>query len=1003
MKNIIVYFLISLLATLFYIAGLVFFLTDHERNDKCEMTYMFEYPQYVRIHHELDELYPKYGLYAYGEGRTTKKARNMQFNGIPVVFLPGNAGSHHQVRSLASVALRKALNSGTTFHFDYFTIDLNSEFSAFYGPILYEQLQYVLSSIEKVLELYKNDSRRPRRVVLIGHSVGGIVAKNAIATLVKQNKHLVSIFIALASPLAREPVYFDRYASSFYASSSFNQTNITSVSIAGGYSDILVPTYLTINQDSINLVATNIAKCWVESNHVQILWCKQLVLAINRALFDSVDRNSNQISTDSNFVQKVFRHHLTHNSGSYVDLTGATEKLIKIDYKGDWIENIQRHYTIDLKEGLKQPQWYMVGLTLQAPYQKLSVLAINLEVTDWVFACSAAYPNKASRVCVEAKHLTQYSEIAPSNRHKRRLLTVDLHEIKRRNREFTHVVFRALPTDDHLIFHVDTYSEDEREATVSLPKFSFQKRLLQRTPEKAVVFNLIFPELEDPLQIYQLYLEPVQCDSKEHHSTASLITPWANESVHMHFTELLNKPFILRVQNPKPAGGESVRVQLTLEPSCVYAISVRLHIIGVFGQLARHYSPFIISTCATVFLLAFQSQVNVVGRTKRVPIFFSSLVVGLKEIWLVAAAFLVSLTCKRYLPEPEFYISENAIYTVIAMTIMIMVSYSLIFILLAAYCFSLFALESTAHKLALKLLAKSVTLTFRFSDYFVTFLHKMPFLVAATLIALCFTACGGLALCVGLLFYFLKLTQMSQEYVEQVAWFILGSLARKIRRLLSKRNEGLKEATESTGLEEKSLKSTLTSERNDVSSDERVENSDLETAADGHEGASEETEVEENKEIDARPLEDLTESNNSIFFHSSMFVIWAFVAALNVPAVLTWAHNFKYSRNLSPDESLLPGLIFSIGAFFLWQFDLPRVDRRFSSVLRVIILTLVPISFLYGAVSVYRINYMLTFLFALVLLQQFAPKVATEIGEATDDARKRDAHERYDDIKKKID
>ncbi|XP_066254191.1 GPI inositol-deacylase [Euwallacea similis] len=1002
MKNIIVYFLLTVFATLFYIAGLAFFLTDHEPNDKCEMTYMFEYPQYVRIHHELDEQYPKYGLYAYGEGRTTKKARNMQFNGIPVVFLPGNAGSHHQVRSLASVALRKALNSGTSFHFDYFTIDLNSEFSALYGPILYEQLQYVLSSIERVLELYKNSSRRPQQVVLIGHSVGGIVAKKAIATLVKHNKHFVSIFIALASPLAREPIYFDRYVRSFYASSFFNQTNVTSVSIAGGYSDILVPAYLTTDQNSINLVATNVAKCWVESNHVQILWCKQLVLAINRALFDSVNRSSNQISADSSFVHKVFQHHLTHNSGSYVDLNGATEKLIKIDYKGEWIENIQRQYTVDLKKGLKQPHWYMVGLTLQTTYQKLSVLAINLEVTDWVFACNAAYPNKASRVCVDVEHLTQHSEIAPSSRHKRRLLTLDLHEIKRRNREFTHVVFRALPTDEHLTFHVDTYSKHERETTVSLPKFSFQKRLLQRTPEKAVVFNLIFPELEDPLQIYQLYLEPVQCGTKEHHSTASLITPWANESVHMHFTELLNKPFILRVQNPKPLGGGSARVRLILEPSCVYEISVRLHIIGVFGQLARYYSTFIISTCATVFLLVFQSQVDVMGRTKRVPIFFSSLAVGLKEMWLVAAVFLVSLACKKYLPEPEFYISENAIYTVIAMTIIIMVSYSLIFILLAAYCLSLFALESTVHKLTLKLLAKSVTLTFRFSDYFVTFLHKMPFLVTAALIALCFSACGGLALCVGLLFYFLKLTQMSQEYVEQVAWFILKSLAKKIRKLLSKRNEEVKEATKKKELKEESSESTLKSERNNTSPDERVKSSDLEPSADSHEGAIKGTEVEK-KKVDIGPLRDITKSNNSIFFHSSMFIIWAFVAALNVPTVITWAHNFKYSRNLSPDESLLPGLVFSIGAFFLWQFDLPRVDRRFNSILRLITLTLIPICFLYAAVSVYRINYMLTFLFALVLLQQFAPKVATEIEEISDDARNRDLHERYDDIKKKID
>lgn len=62
-----------------------------------------------------------------------------------------------------------------------------------------------------------------------------------------------------------------------------------------------------------------------------------------------------------------------------------------------------------------------------------------------------------------------------------------------------------------------------------------------------------------------------------------------------------------------------------------------------------------------------------------------------------------------------------------------------------------------------RLLAKSVTLTFRFSDYFVTFLHKVPFIVAAALIALCFSACGGLALCVGLVFYFLKVSEVNLQ------------------------------------------------------------------------------------------------------------------------------------------------------------------------------------------------------------------------------------------------
>lgn len=125
--------------------------------------------------------------------------------------------------------------------------------------------------------------------------------------------------------------------------------------------------------------------------------------------------------------------------------------------------------------------------------------------------------------------------------------------------------------------------------------------------------------------------------------------------------ESLSKPFILRVQNAKPFAAGDARVRLILEPSCTYKIryyfytkfftkfytvfffSIRLHIIGVFGQLARYYSTFLISTLAVIFLLAFQSQIHQIGETGRVPIFFSSLFHGSRQIWIVVVTYFVSV------------------------------------------------------------------------------------------------------------------------------------------------------------------------------------------------------------------------------------------------------------------------------------------------------------------------------------------------------------------------
>ena len=52
--------------------------------------------QKIGLNKEGDHHFPMYGLYAYTEGKHIEAVRNLKFNGIPVLFLPGNAGSYKQ-------------------------------------------------------------------------------------------------------------------------------------------------------------------------------------------------------------------------------------------------------------------------------------------------------------------------------------------------------------------------------------------------------------------------------------------------------------------------------------------------------------------------------------------------------------------------------------------------------------------------------------------------------------------------------------------------------------------------------------------------------------------------------------------------------------------------------------------------------------------------------------------------------------------------------------------
>ena len=75
------------------------------------------------------------------------------------------------VRSVASVAYRKALDSRKKFHFDFFTIDFDEEYSALFGGTLRNQASFSAKSVDRILDLYKSNRVQPTSVIVIGQSM----------------------------------------------------------------------------------------------------------------------------------------------------------------------------------------------------------------------------------------------------------------------------------------------------------------------------------------------------------------------------------------------------------------------------------------------------------------------------------------------------------------------------------------------------------------------------------------------------------------------------------------------------------------------------------------------------------------------------------------------------------------------------------------------------------------------------------------------------------------
>ncbi|XP_049382837.1 uncharacterized protein LOC125847215 isoform X1 [Solanum stenotomum] len=330
----------------------------------CTMTYM--YPTYIPVPTPKNVSSMKYGLHLYHEGW-----RKIDFNdhlktlsGVPVLFIPGNGGSYKQVRSVAaesdrayqggplehsfyqeaSLTLREGVDFDVTSTplpyqytsmLDWFAVDLEGEHSAMDGRILEEHTDYVVYAIHRILDHYKesHDARvkegaavsrsPPRSVILVGHSMGGFVARAAIVHP-HLRKSAVETVLTLSSPHQSPPLALQPSLGQYYArvnhewrkgyevqtSSSGHHlsdpllSHVVVVSISGGYHDYQVRSNLQ-SLDGIvppthgfMISSTSMKNVWLSMEHQVILWCNQLVVQVSHTLLSLIDQGTGQPISD---------------------------------------------------------------------------------------------------------------------------------------------------------------------------------------------------------------------------------------------------------------------------------------------------------------------------------------------------------------------------------------------------------------------------------------------------------------------------------------------------------------------------------------------------------------------------------------------------------------------------------------------------------------------------------------------------------------------------------
>lgn len=296
---------------------------DYADPKGCEMVWMRPaYASLNKLDSSLTRMGNKYSVHLYREGGIddTKLAPS----GIPVLFIPGNAGSYKQGRSLASYCSKRThedqLNGNDGYYvpkFDFYLADFNEDLTAFHGRTMLDQAEYINDAIKYILSLY-DDSRHPDSVIVIGHSMGGIVARTLV-TLPNYVSNSINTIITLATPHSIPPLTFDRDVNSvydlvnqFWRESFSKKDDDTSdgdwleinelsdtvlISITGGRSDSLVPSdYTSVlsvvpPSHGFTTFSYSIPKAWTGIDHQAIVWCSQCRRAVANSLFDIIDRH----------------------------------------------------------------------------------------------------------------------------------------------------------------------------------------------------------------------------------------------------------------------------------------------------------------------------------------------------------------------------------------------------------------------------------------------------------------------------------------------------------------------------------------------------------------------------------------------------------------------------------------------------------------------------------------------------------------------------------------
>ncbi|XP_054923769.1 GPI inositol-deacylase [Dermacentor andersoni] len=618
--------LVGLCALVLLFTGFIDVLTINWAKNECEMTYMFELPEYIpiKLSKEVQQKYPRYRLVVYGEGVYARQLRRGHLRGVPVLFVPGNAGSYQQVRSIGTVLLRKAEFEGLPYRFDVFATDFQGELSGLYGPLLRDQIGFLHECIRTIRRLYKSTPNAS--LVVLGHSMGGVVARS-LFTLEDFEPDSVSLIMSYATP-HHSAAILDSHLNAVYErireAWSPPRLPVIMVSVAGGRRDTLVRTELTRLEPHVHHISTTstaVPGVWASADHLTIVWCQQLVVTSARVLFDLITRENRQVrlTNDPGRIKAVVDFHFVRRPyGKQLPAEEANGQPIYFGSSGEWSDHIESSWRVH-KQKVLVSRWLVMPVRES---DQVVLRASGLGNKEWLYGCTAVRKEAATGklLCTMGVSLSREGATLPyegSYGIERRGFHASGAELRARG--LRALVVHVRPTTSKMTVVGERLQSSERWRDVRLPPWWGSSKVLLTVPltEGAAFYNLSLHGLWHPWQAYHFILQSKICRTgTEGDGFVRFLVPWGSEDLFFHIRYPMGSrsgpketPMLVHVQSGAgTSDGPPPQLHLYLDPECSYELRVEAAWKTSLGQMMRRHITMVPSYCVAITLALLAEQ-----------------------------------------------------------------------------------------------------------------------------------------------------------------------------------------------------------------------------------------------------------------------------------------------------------------------------------------------------------------------------------------------------------